>query len=237
MILIKNLNCIPVISQKHCIMVFLTFHYILTSFHLGVWIGYPRNIPWVMILFFLFQLIFFLSGRTILDDATYWGWQALAAFEGVSLASLFLCAYQSKHTFLEIKHRYERVWLTFFLSTAGFVGAQVIYTQVDHPYGILFCMIASVVVLLLTGYSLLFDNVVFESAYEGWGHKNLIRFIGLWILFVLSIEAVFFAQEAGLNERDLAFISGGGALFWAFAIYMFGYSGGICEASKRRFVF
>ena len=208
-------------------MTLLTFHYVLTSFFLGVWIGPVsaraciRNISWVLTIHFLLQMILFFSGKEILDDSLFWGWQTLATFEGVMLSNLFLWAYGTKHTFLEVKHRYERVWLTFFVSTAAFIGIQVFYTKIAHPFGILFSILGTIIVLVGTGYSLLFDNVVFESAYKQHAHVHLIRFIGLWILLTVSMQAVFFAQPSNLSERDLAFISGGGALFWIILLALF----------------
>ena len=195
-------------------MVLLTFHYITTAFFLGVWLGYPRNIPWVLVIHFLLQMILFLSGfdwQGIDAGATFWGWQTLASFEGVVIASLFLICFRSKHTFLELKVRYERVWFTWLVSTAAFVGAQIFYSEVENSdFGLLFTILATIVVLIGTGYSLLFDEVVFTSAYEGWGRKNLLLFMGYWILHTVSMQALFYLVNTGLRETWVAFISGGG---------------------------
>lgn len=209
-------------------MVLFTFHYIVTSFFLSIWFGYPQNTIWVTLIHFLLQLILYLSGfdwRGTDNGGTFWGWQTLATFEGLLLASLFLFAFRAKHTFLKIEIRYERVWFTWLVSTAAFIGGQVFYGTLpptESAYGILFTILVSLIVLIGTGYSLLFDNVVFEHSYDSnWVNKKFTNFFAWWILLTLSMQAMFWIARSGLGETWVALISGSVVLLFIGILWFF----------------
>lgn len=202
-------------------MVLFSFHYLITSLSLGIWIGRPWNILIVPCLFYLVQLFLWLTGITPdTPSDVFWGYQLIVTFEGLLISIKFLHL-QRFYSFLSFKIGYERVWIKFLVSIAALIGAQVFYGTLpptkDNPYGIFFTALTSVLIIFITWYSLLYESEVFER-----DHKEYSFFFFVWwAILLVSAQLMFYIVFTGLDEIWVAMIAGSAPLLILFLLSCF----------------
>ena len=183
-------------------MVLFSFHYLVTTFFISIWVGCPHGFSWTMLIYFLTQMIYFLAGGDIGDGTLFWGWQTLVAFLGtlsgqiLSQKSPRLLVYNSVYS-----------WLYFVFSLAASLGAQLLYANFpplstvpsgQAGVGVTVTFILSFIIILAVWYGV--------SRVDS---PPRLHFFKRWLFFTALMQLLFFITLSGLDELWVAIISGG----------------------------
>ena len=182
-------------------MTLFSYHYLVVSFFISVWLGYPTSFFVVIPLHYVVQTILWASGLDLMGlTDIFWGYQGLVTLLGILVAKSYSKLMQPL-PLLKIEAGYEGSFIKFFISLAAFLGSQLLYSEFPPPnssFGIIFSMLTSFIILMGTWYSLTFV----EKA----EHNRPMFFMG-WFLVIAAMQLMFYFTYTGLDETWAAMIA------------------------------
>jgi hypothetical protein len=186
-------------------MAFLSYHYLVTSYFLTIWIGNRVSLPIVLALHYAVQLCVWLSDTGAGMEGLLFGYQAITTLLGVAVGRAYL-RLTEPNPLLKIEAGYEPAFVKFFVAFAAFMGTQLFYSELPPPgssFGILFSLITGFLVIMGTWYSMTFV----EKA----EHNSAMFYVG-WFGVLASMQLMFYLVFTNLVETWVAMIAPAPAL-------------------------